>query len=163
MSGLFSTMPVFGSNSVPVQAKVGLIAVTSFIVFSVATLPPIDLTISIWKLAIMLAGELAIGLTIGFATQLIFTAVQLSGQIIGFQMGFAIVNVMDPTTNSQVSITSQFQSLVALLIFLSINGHHWLISAASASFDIIPILGFVPSKGLVEMMVLLRKTSSSWR
>jgi len=155
ISGLFSTMPVFGSNSVPVQARIGLVAVTSFIVFSVAALPPVDLTISIWKLALMLAGELAVGLTIGFATQLVFTAVQLSGQIVGFQMGFAIVNVMDPTTNSQVSITAQFQSLVALLIFLAINGHHWLISAAAASFDIIPLLGFAPGRGIVEMMVLL--------
>ncbi|GMT42578.1 MAG: flagellar biosynthetic protein FliR [bacterium] len=155
LSGLFFTMPVFGSSTVPIHAKVALVSVTSFIVFSVTNLPPVDLTMSVWKLTVMLAGELAIGLTVGFATQLVFTAIQLSGQIIGFQMGFAIVNVMDPTTNSQVSITAQFQNLVALMIFLAISGHHWLIVASVKSFDLIPVLGFTPSASLAETMLHL--------
>ncbi len=157
MSALLMTMPVFGSRNIPTQARIGLIAVTSYIVFTVTDLPPIDLSMSVFKLAVMLSGELAIGMIIGFATQLIFTAVQVAGQMIGFQMGFAIVNVMDPATNSQVSITAQFQNIVALLIFLAINGHHWLIFSAAKSFSLIPVFGFAPQAELVEMMLLLTK------
>ncbi|MEE8484846.1 MAG: flagellar biosynthetic protein FliR [Nitrospinota bacterium] len=157
MSALLMTMPVFGSGNIPTQARIGLIAVTSYIVFTVTDLPPIDLTMSVFEFAVMLTGELAIGLIIGFATQLIFTAVQVAGQMIGFQMGFAIVNVMDPATNSQVSITAQFQNIVALLIFLAINGHHWLIFSAAKSFSLIPVFGFTPQAGLMDMMLLLTK------
>lgn len=155
MSGLMFTMPVLGATTIPTQARIGLVAITSYIVFSVAKLPPVDMGMPMGRLTLMLAGELAIGLTIGYASQLIFTAVQFAGQLIGFQIGFGIVNVLDPTTNSQVSITSQFWNIVALLVFLAINGHHWLITAAARSFDLIPVLGFTPHAGLVDLVTTL--------
>lgn len=157
MSGLMLTLPVFGSSSIPTQVRIGLTAVISYIVYTVVQIPPIDLGMSILQLTLALAGELAIGLTIGFAAQLVFTAVQLAGQMIGFQMGFAIVNVMDPATNSQVSITAQFQNMMALLIFLAINGHHWLIFSSAQSFNLIPMFGFTPSADLVALMITLTK------
>lgn len=155
MGGLILTMPVLGATTVPAQARIGLVAITAYIVFSVAKLPPVDMGMPMGRFTLMLAGELAIGLTIGFASQLIFTAVQFAGQLIGFQIGFGIVNVLDPTTNSQVSITSQFWNIVALLVFLAINGHHWLIAAAARSFDLIPVLGFTPHAGLVDLVTTL--------
>jgi flagellar biosynthetic protein FliR len=157
VSAIILTMPIVGSANVPRQVKVGLTISIAYIVLLTTDLPPVDLSISVWQLAIKLVGEVAIGLTIGFASQLIFTAVQLAGSIVGFQMGFAIVNVMDPATQSQVSITAQFQNILALLIFLTIDGHHWLITACAGSYDIIPVLGFHPSAGLVEMMIDLTK------
>ncbi len=157
MSALVFTMPIIGATTVPVPAKVGLSALTSMIITSTVELPPLDLSMSVWKFSLMLTGEVAIGLILGFATQLIFTAVQLAGQIIGFQMGFAIVNVMDPATQSQISITAQFQNIMALMIFLAINGHHFLFAAGAKSFELIPILAFSPSPAIVEMVIELTK------
>jgi len=157
MGALMFSMPIFGSSAIPVHARVGLVALTSYLVFTVAPLPALDTSISTWQFALLLSGEVAVGLTIGFATQLVFTAVQVAGQTIGFQMGFAIVNVMDPVTNSQVSVTAQFKNILALMIFLSISGHHWLIFASARSFELIPVLGFAPSNGLVEMMIDLTR------
>ncbi|MFQ5431978.1 MAG: flagellar biosynthetic protein FliR [Nitrospinota bacterium] len=153
MGALMLSMPIFGSSVIPIHARLGLVALTSYLVFTAAPLPPIDMSISTWRFTLMLAGEVAVGLIIGFATQLVFTAVQLTGQTIGFQMGFAIVNVMDPVTNSQVSVTAQFKNILALMIFLAISGHHWLIFASAKSFELIPVLGFAPSDGLVELMI----------
>ncbi len=155
MSGLLLSMPILGATTIPVQARIGFVAITSYIVFSVAKLPPVDTGIPMGRFTFMLMGELAIGLTIGYASQLIFSAVQFAGQLIGFQIGFGIVNVLDPTTNSEVSITSQFWNIVALLVFLAINGHHWLIAAAAKSFDLIPVLGFTPHAGLVDLITTL--------
>ncbi len=155
MSGLMLTMPVLGASTIPPQARIGLVAITSYIVFSVTKLPPVDMGMPMGRFILMLAGEMAIGLTIGYASQLIFTAVQFAGQLIGFQIGFGIVNVLDPTTNSQVSITSQFWNIIALLVFMAINGHHWLITAAAKSFDLIPVLGFTPHAGLVDLITTL--------
>jgi flagellar biosynthetic protein FliR len=157
ISAMILTMPIIGAANVPRPVKIGLTLSIAYIVLLTTDIPPVDLSISVWQLALKLVGELAIGLTIGFATQLIFTAVQIAGSVIGFQMGFAIVNVMDPATQSQVSITAQFQNIMALLIFLSIDGHHWLITACAGSYEIIPVLGFHPSAGLVEMMLDLTR------
>ena len=157
MSAIVFSMPLLGSASVPKHMKIGLTATVAFIVYATTSLPQIDLTISVWQLTLMLMGEIAIGLTIGFAAQLLFSGVQMAGTIAGFQMGFAIVNVMDPSTNSQVSITAQFQNIVALLIFLGINGHHWIIMASGKSYELIPLFGFTPSDGLVELITLMTK------
>lgn len=155
LSGVMFTMPVLGSNTIPAHMRIGLAAITSFIVFTVAKLPPVDVGMPLGRFALMLAGEMAIGLTIGFVSQLLFTAVQFAGQLVGFQIGFGIINVLDPTTNSQVSITSQLMNIIALLIFLVINGHHYLLMAAVKSFDLIPVLGFAPQPALVDMVTAL--------
>jgi flagellar biosynthetic protein FliR len=155
MSGLIFTMPVLGAATVPSHIKIGLAVVVSFVVFTVAKLPPVDITMPMGRFILMLSGEVAIGLVIGFASQLMFNAVEFAGELIGTQIGFGIVNVLDPTTNSQVSITSQFLNTVSLLIFLAINGHHWFLTAAVKSFDVIPLLGFAPAQGLVDMIISL--------
>ena len=68
-------------------------------------------------------------------------------------MGFSIVNVIDPINNEQVSIISQFQYLVAVLIFLLMNGHHIFLYAIGESFRIIPPLGFHFSGELMQLLL----------
>lgn len=155
MSGLIFTMPVLGAATIPPPLKIGLAVLVSFIVFSVAKLPRVDITMPMGRFVLLLAGEVAIGLVIGYASQLVFNAVEFAGELVGTQIGFGIVNVLDPTTNSQVSITSQFLNTLSLLIFLAINGHHWFLTAAVRSFEIIPLLGFAPSHGLVDLVISL--------
>lgn len=95
-----------------------------------------------------------IGVMVGFAGRLIFDGIQLAGQLIGFQMGFSIVNVIDPVNNEQVSIISQFQYLIAMLIFLVMNGHHIFLYAIAESFRILPPLGFHFSGELMQLMLV---------
>lgn len=98
-----------------------------------------------------------IGVMIGFIGRLIFDGIQLAGQLIGFQMGFAIVNVIDPVNNEQVSIIAQFQYLIAMLVFLILNGHHIFLYSIAESFRIIPPLGFHFSGELIQVIVVFVK------
>ena len=91
----------------------------------------------LFDLAIHIATDAAIGLAIAFAVRLIFTAVQVAGTMVDFQMGFGVVNVIDPQTQAQVSITAQFQNILAVLIFLASDAHHFIIGAVVQSFDLI--------------------------
>ena len=91
-----------------------------------------------------MAGELAMGLGIGLLGTLAISAVQMGGQVIGIQMGFGIVNVMDPTSNLQVSLIGQFKFFVATLVFLAINGHHDILKAIHRSFAFVPPGQIVP-------------------
>jgi flagellar biosynthetic protein FliR len=115
----------------------------------------VDVSMPLGRFVLLAAGETAIGLVIGFSAQLLFDAVGLAGEMIGTQIGFGIVNVLDPTTNSQVSITSQYLNALALLLFLAINGHHWFLTAAVRSFEVLPLLGFHPSQGMADMVIML--------
>ncbi len=88
-------------------------------------------------------GEFFVGLVISYTAYLIFTAVQMAGQIVDIQIGYGLVNVLDPGGNQQVSILGQFYYLVALAFFLGLNGHHHLIRAMGDSFTAIPVGSFL--------------------
>jgi flagellar biosynthetic protein FliR len=155
VSSIVVIMPILGNRTVPVRVKAGLSLVIAFLLFPFVQLhaPPLE----ILPLALRMAGEIMIGVTIGLAGRLVFAGVQLAGQLAGFQMGFAIVNVFDPITSTQVSIIAQFQYLLAMLVFLAVDGHHLFLYAIAESYRIVPALSFHFSGELTQAIVELSK------
>ena len=129
--------PILGSAQVPARLKVGLALVFSVMIFPMVPIESLPEPRGLFDLAIHIATDAAIGLAIAFAVRLIFTAVQVAGTMVDFQMGFGVVNVIDPQTQAQVSITAQFQNILAVLIFLASDAHHFIIGAVVQSFDLI--------------------------
>ncbi|GJL79997.1 MAG: flagellar biosynthetic protein FliR [Nitrospinaceae bacterium] len=129
--------PILGSPQVPSRFKVGLALVFSILIFPMVKFQPLAEPRGLFDLAIHLATDAAIGLSLAFAVRLIFTAVQVAGTVVDFQMGFGVVNVIDPQTQAQVSVTAQFQNILAILIFLATDAHHFIIGAVVQSFDLI--------------------------
>jgi flagellar biosynthetic protein FliR len=139
ISALFMTAPILGTKTVPMIPKIGFAFLVSFIIYPVLD-HNILLPSSSLSYALIASKQVLLGVIIGYASYIIFAAIQLSGQIIDLQMGFGIVNVIDPMSNTQVSIIGQFQFILGMLIFMSINGHHVLFQAITDSFRIVPIL-----------------------
>ena len=83
--------------------------------------------------------EVMIGLSLSLVAQVFFSAIEYSGQIIGMQMGFTISSIIDPSSGSQVQVMSVMQSLLATLMFLSLNVHHVFIRTIIESFQVIPL------------------------
>ncbi len=137
ISAIMVLLPYFGSRSVPWQFKMGLSGALSMIVVSYLKPEPVEFTPLLFLIAA--TKEVLIGVVFGFITRLIFDGVQLAGQFIGYQMGFAIVNVFDPHSNTQVSVIAQFKGFLAMLILLSINAHHMILEALFRSFRVIPL------------------------
>jgi flagellar biosynthetic protein FliR len=100
-----------------------------------------------------LVGEMVIGLIIGFVFQFVFGAVQFAGQNIDFVMGYSIVNVIDPIYGTQASLIGSFKNILALLVFLVTNSHHYIITALYQSYEQIPIFGVAVGKDVTEAMV----------
>ena len=71
-------------------------------------------------------------------SSIIMSAIYLAGQMIDMQVGFGSVNVLDATSNIQVPLTSNFYYMYIILIFLTLNGHFFIIEALFKSFQIIP-------------------------
>ncbi len=153
VSGIFVAAPLFSNRALPRQLKIGFTFIIAMIMFMAKQpqvgQPPVGLL----HFVLLLAGELAIGLVIGFAVQLVFAAVQLGGHMIDFQMGFSIVNVVDPLNLTQVPLMGSFKNILALLIFLTTNSHHYLLAALYQSFDLIPLFGFTAKATMVQAIL----------
>jgi flagellar biosynthetic protein FliR len=153
IGAILMTLPVFESRSIPHLFKLALAFAVSLILFPVLDLKPVPLAGSIFTLGIGAVGEILLGLVIGFSVKLIFAGIQLAGQMAGYQMGFAIANVMDPDQSQQVLLLAQFNNLVALLIFLTINAHYWFIRALTHSYRMIPPLNVHFDGTLMEYLI----------
>jgi flagellar biosynthetic protein FliR len=132
----------------PMTVKIALVAMLSIIL--VPLVGAVPLPTGVLPLALGLGRELLIGFTIGLATNFIFTGVEFAGHIMGYQMGLAMANVYDPSQSAQVSIIGRLLGLMAMLAFLSANGHLLIIMTIKKSFDIIPPYGFHFSEALGE-------------
>lgn len=136
--GYISADPVLGNRTVPIRLKIGLaLAISVAIAPTLGPLPAIE-PASPAGLAI-LAQQVFIGVAIGFAVRVILAAVEMAGQMIGLQMGLGFATFFDPQTSAQVPVIGQYLGLLAILVFLSINGHALVLSTLIESFRILPI------------------------
>ena len=106
-------------------------------------------------LFLSLLGEVAIGVIIGLAVQMVFCGGADGRQLVGFQMSFAIANVVDPAGGNQVPLLSQLYNILAMLIFLATNAHHLLLRTLTESFQLIPPLNFTYRQALAEQVMVL--------
>jgi flagellar biosynthesis protein FliR len=148
-------LPLVNSPSVPVFFRIGLTFVVSLLLFPVLNLGPLPFLADAFSLAVAAAGEILLGLLAGMSIRLVFEGVQLAGQLMGYQMGMAIAEVLDPATEDQVAMLAQFLSLMATLIFLIINGHHGFIRTLVQSYELVPPLGFHVNGPVLEGLVRL--------
>jgi flagellar biosynthetic protein FliR len=155
VGAILMTIPIFDSRSIPHVFKLALAFATSLMVFPMLNLSPMPVSMSIWGLGIGAAGEIMLGLVIGFSVKLIFAGIQLAGQMAGYQMGMAIANVMDPSESQQIPLLAQFNNLMALLIFLSINAHYWFIRALTQSYRLVPPMNVHFDGSLMERLIHL--------
>ncbi len=132
-------LPFFNSKIIPVMAKVGLTFIIAMIIFPVVNIKMVEFPATMLGLVQLISGELIVGMILGFMTQVFFEGVKVMGQMVGFQTGFAITNIIDPQNGTQVSILSNMAYLIAVVLFLVLNGHHILLSALRESFEIINI------------------------
>ncbi len=139
IAGIFLTTPVFSSGNIPGMVKASWILLVTFLLFPVVDFRNLDLPSAGLPLALGVARELLIGLSIGLGATLIFTGIQLAGEIVDMQMGLGLANVIDPTTNTQASVISQYYYMIAMLVFLAVNGHHVLLTGVADSFNLVPL------------------------
>jgi len=143
--GLLIAAPLFGNPRFPLRVRLGLALLITVVV--APTLPPVPQVApdSLAGLGIF-AQQLLIGLTMGFVVRLIFTAVEMAGELIGLQMGLGFAMFYDPQNAGQMPVIGQFLGVLATLIFLALNGHLLMLSALAESFRDLPV-GMLPGQG----------------
>lgn len=136
--GFFAIAPIFGNDSVPVTVKVGLGVMLSILI--APTLPPVPLVDPLTMHGmVIIAQQMLIGLSMGFAMRLIFAGIEMAGELIGLTMGLGFATFFDPQSHGRTSVINQFLSLLAMMVFLVGNFHLMVISAMFDSFVSMPI------------------------
>lgn len=136
---LFAGMPVFSQRNVPLRVRIGLALFIS--VCAQASLPPMPVQAldSLPQLLGLVAQQLLIGLSMGFAVRVVFAALEFAGELIGLQMGLNFAGFFDPSTGSQGTSTARFFGTMVAFLFVAINGHLLLINALVQSFHAFPV------------------------
>lgn len=141
VSGLFLSAPIFSSRQMPGQVKIVLVlALSGMMAYFLPVTQGVEIENPLYMLAAVVL-EVLVGYTIGFVASMLFAAIQLAGQLMDMQMGFAIVNVIDPQSGMQIPLMGNLTQTIALLFYLAVNGHHYLLQAVAQSYQVIPVLG----------------------
>ncbi|MFP4697263.1 MAG: flagellar biosynthetic protein FliR [Eubacteriales bacterium] len=139
MVSFISVAPLFGIKNVPVFAKIGLAFFLALIMFNITPIEGLVNNNTIFDYTYLIIKEIFVGWVIGFGAYLTFTIITLAGQLIDYQIGFTMVNVLDPLSQIQLSITGNLYYYLLLLIMLSTNMHFFLIDGLIQSFTLVPI------------------------
>lgn len=148
-------MPVFGGDSAPMQVKAALCIVLTLAVFPTLSVEGAEFPEHPFDLIIIMLGEVVMGIVFGLAIRFVFAGIQTGGQVLGFQMGFSMINIADPMTGQSVSITSHFLYMVSLLTFMTLDGHLYMIKGLADTFAVIPPGGVILSGTILDQILTL--------
>ncbi|NPV92036.1 MAG: flagellar type III secretion system protein FliR [Firmicutes bacterium] len=154
VTGMLQMAPVFASTRIPMMVRVGLGAMIALMVTINQAWGGAG-SGSLIQLVLAMAGEFILGFAIGFIVNLVMVAAQTAGQLVDMQMGFGIVNVMDPQSGQQLPLVGNLQYLVALMVLLGTNGHHMILTAIVKSYDFVPAMGMKISGSTTELIISL--------
>lgn len=145
-SVFFVTVPFFGDHFIPASVKIFFsFFVSFFLYFPLLNTGIIDVkeaaiwggTIDSFLKTIIL--EVIFGFLLGYSTRLVFDGIFVGASYIGNFMGFSLASTFDPHQEVQSEVIAQFNVVLAMLLFLLVNGHHTLLSASFKSYHIIGI------------------------
>ncbi len=160
-SVLIAILPFFGNHSIPATLKVLFSLVVTIALFPALTksghVKIVD-TYAWSKTASSMVGTIALealfGLALGFVAKLVFDAIHFGANLSGTYMGFAAANTYDPHQEAHTQVVAEVQTALAMLIFLVLEGHHYMLRAALDSYAIVGVgkAGFASmfSQSLIE-------------
>ena len=148
-SVLISVLPFFGDKVIPMPVKVLLSLALSICLFPALVargrINPADALV--WGatpagIASTIVVEALLALALGFVAKIAFDAVNFGGNMVGTFMGFAMANTYDHRQESQTQVVAEIQMALAMMLFLALDGHHFMLAAGIQSYNIVGLGGF---------------------
>lgn len=144
VSAFFIVIPLFSYRTIPSQLKIAMAFILSWMMYYTFSVEAFTIN---GQYILLVLKEVIIGIAIGLIAYIIFSAVQIAGGFIDFQMGFAMANIVDPQTGVSTPLTGQFFNFLILLLLLAINGHHLLLDGIFYSYQFLPMNELFPAFG----------------
>ena len=155
LSGIMMFAPFFSNQTVPMPIRAVFALVAASVLTPSLTLSAVPADLGLNSIIGLASGEILSGILLGLAASCIFAGFQFAGQIVSLQLGFSLINQIDPQTNVEVPVFSFFQNYIGLLFFLLINGHHWFLLAVNESFGALPVGGVQIQGPVITWLVYL--------
>ena len=150
-------LPFFSSETFPNQVKAALSLVLTLALFGAVRTDPAAFPLSPIAFIPFLGTELFVGMLLGLSVRIFFASVQLAGLLAGFQMGFSMINVVDPQSGSQVSLMEQFGFWILIVLFLMMNGHLLMVGSLVNSFETLPMGSFHLTENLHRYVMTITR------
>jgi len=138
-TSMLMSAPVFGIKGIPIIWKIGFGGLLALLVFPVVNRVTPEIELDLVNALVLVAGEILTGITIGVIIMFMFAGFELAGEYIAMDMGISMAQEFDPLFQQQISIIARLKNILAMLLFVLIDGHHFLIEAAVTSFRVLPI------------------------
>ena len=152
-SGIFFISPFLGSMNISTRFKAGAAVAVAVVLFPVVLKESvIQAPATILLFACTVVKEMFVGWLIGLVGYITLSAINLAGKVMDMQVGFAMVNMMDPTTRQQSGLIGNFLYNLSIIYFLITNGHHVILSALAESFRVIPLDSMVWNDSLPQLI-----------
>lgn len=148
-------LPVFGVDTLPAQWKAALCMVVSMAIWPTVQLPGTQMPAHPFNIGLYMLGELILGLILGLSLRFFFSGIQAGGEMMAMQVGFSMITFADPATGNQTGVIAHMLYLVSTLIFLSLDGHLYLLRAFVETFRYIPAGGLLITDTLLRQVLTL--------
>lgn len=156
MSGFIFSAPFYSLSNVPKRVQIGLSVFISIILFETLDVSKLEY-IGVIGYAGLVIKELLIGLVMGYIMSVCIYILNFSGQLIDMEIGFSMVNVMNPTANMTTTVTGNLYTYFVMLVLLASDLHRYMLKAMIDAFTFIPIGEAVIDMSMYKIMVTFIK------
>lgn len=129
--------PLFGIASVPPQVRVMVAGAVAVLVCTWTDVAPPPALFSVDGM-LSVAGEVIVGLSLGFVLQLAFAAPIIAAEVMGGAMGMNMAMAIDPTSGAQSPALGQYFAVIVTLIFLALGAHLQWFALIVDSYRVFP-------------------------
>ncbi|HRK21159.1 MAG TPA: flagellar biosynthetic protein FliR [Fimbriimonadaceae bacterium] len=152
-TALMLSSPIFGSQTTPVHIRVmTTLALSGALVFALHPVPP-HLPTNLGEMLLSVGNEAACGLLLGAFVSMTMMAVQFAGSFLDLHVGLGMSQVMNPVTGVPSSVITQFKAMLALIVFIGIQGHQFVIQAFVKSYETMPTLSLATMGPLQDGLI----------
>ena len=151
ISGFMVAAPIFSLRNIPMRVKTLLAIAITIVVFHVVPYEDVEYSTTI-EYALVVIKEMLAGVIMGFMANVSYYILSFAGQIVDQEIGFSMVNMYDPITSAQVTITGNLYTYEVMLMLFATNMHQYLIRAITDSFQVIPVGGATVDFNIFEVM-----------
>lgn len=150
--------PLLSNKAIPKTVRAGFA-----LIFSLAIVPLADklvgqLPASLFALGGQVMADVVFGLTLGYLSRVLFAAVEMAGFFVDTQIGFNMINILNPFSEQQASVLSTFQYQLAITLYLAANGHLIVLGALAESFQTLAPGAVSPHPGFALAVAPILKT-----
>jgi flagellar biosynthetic protein FliR len=150
--GMMSSAPFFRGEAINMQVRVLLALMMAFGLTETCWKEQPQIDLHLWNMVILVLKEFMVGLAIGFGSGIVFWAARMAGGLIDFDMGYN-TSALFSSEELSPTLIGELKYMVVLMVFLLLNGHHYLIEAVYASVRVVPLTTFAMSESTIQVLI----------